>query len=198
MKHMKNLFCKYFSCEDLVKYFGEAKFEERYNSTLKMMESFIKLNNLSEKVVVDRMILANVIIDYFSDVKRLKEFHKDIKKINSEKVISYMSYWILHRKPIQIVSNAASLDKDLITINERFVLQYILNYLSERECGSHILLRNNIGLQNFSGILLYYLVYRKIDAQSLEMILTAFMAGQIYENTARDISSELHPFDKTD
>jgi len=42
---------------------------------------------------------------------------------------------------------------------------------------------------------LYYLVYRKVDAQSLEMILTAFMAGQIYESTDKDISDELHPFD---
>ena len=194
---MKNLFCKYFSCEDLIKYFGEDKFEERYNSTLKMMEKFIFTNDLSGKVVIDRMILANVIIDYFSDVKRLKEFHKDIKKINSEKVISYMSYWMLHRKPIQVIENSSSYNKDLITVNERFVLQYILNYLSEREREAHILLRNNIGLQNFSGLLLYYLVYRKVDAQSLEMILTAFMAGQIYENTEKDISEELHPFDVT-
>ena len=192
---MKNLFCEYFSCEDLIKYFGKDKFEKRYNTTLKMMEEFISTNDLSGKVLVDRMTLANVIIDYFSDVKRLKEFHKDIKKINSEKVISYMSYWILRRKPLQIIENATAHNKDLITINERFVLQYILNYLSERECKTHILLRENVGLQNFSGLLLYYLVYREVDAQSLEMILTAFMAGQIYESTDKDISDELHPFD---
>jgi len=133
---MKNLFCEYFSCEDLIKYFGKDKFEKRYNTTLKMMEEFISTNDLSGKVFVDRMTLANVIIDYFSDVKRLKEFHKDIKKINSEKVISYMSYWILRRKPLQIIRNATAYNKDLITINERFVLQ-IYSIILANESASH-------------------------------------------------------------
>ena len=193
---MKNLFCKYFDCNDLIQCFGEKKLEERFDSTLSMMETYISKNGLEEQVYVDRLVLANVIIDYFSDIERLKSFHTDIKKVNSEKVISYMSCWILRRKPIQIKNHTNSqYNKDLVTINERFVLQYILNYLSERKVEKHILLRDNTGLKNFASLFLYYLVYRKFDAQSLEMILTAFMAGQIYENTVKDISTELHPFD---
>ena len=61
--------------------------------------------------------------------------------------------------------------------------------------GDHIFVRSNEGLQNFSKFLLYYLIYRMHNAQSLEMIISAFMAGQIYERTDRDISNELHPYD---
>ena len=41
-------------------------------------------------------------LDYFTDISRLKHFHQ-AKHINSLKVISYETYWLLRRKPIQIL-----------------------------------------------------------------------------------------------
>jgi hypothetical protein len=34
------------------------------------------------------------------------------------------------------------------------------------------------------------------NAQSLEMIIVAFLAGQIYESIDEDLSEQLHPFDR--
>ena len=121
--------------------------------------------------------------------------HTDIERINSEKVVAYTAYWILQRSPLQVSASAAIDDRKLATINERFVAQYICDYLSERQRESHIFLRKNEGLVNFVKYLLYYLIYRLHDAQSLEMMITAFMAGQIYERIDEDISSQLHPYD---
>ena len=191
---MTNISFKNYSCKDIIDEFEEEKLEARFQTLYDEMSKFIEINNLNGKTVINKAILANVVIDYFNDISRLKAFHVDIHKANSEKVIAYTAYWLLYRKPIQITANYTE-EKQLTTINERFVLQYILNYLSERPRKGHILERKNRGLENFSGLMLYYLTYRPRDAQSLEMIITAFLAGQIYESTDIDISSELHPYD---
>jgi hypothetical protein len=191
---MKNLSFSYFKCDDILEKFGEKEIEERFNALLDEIEAFIKANNLLEYAVVNRQILANVVVDYFYDVKRIEDFHPNIKKVNSEKVIAYMAYWLVYRKPIQVIQSDFS-EKKLLTINERFALQYILDYLSERDRDGHILERDSKGLKSFAGLMLYYLIYRAKDAQSLEMIITAFLAGQIYEQIDEDISNILHSFD---
>lgn len=190
---MKNLSFKYTKCNDIIDTFGEDAVEQRFNELYSQLQTFVKQNKLESVAKVNKILLANAIIDYYCDIKRLINFHTDVKKINSEKVIAYTSYWLLQRKVIQFIDD--DFQKDLATLNERFVLQLILDYLSDRERGAHILLRENIGLQNFAKLLLYYLIYRKYDAQSLEMVITSFMAGQIYERIDEDISEELHPFD---
>lgn len=192
---MRNLRFEYVSCEDIIEFFGEKKIQKRFDSIFKAMETFLEQNDIQDKVVINRMLLSTAIIDYFNDIKRIKDFHTQIEKTNSEKVIAYTAYWLLQRNPLQVSDGDVIKDRRLATINERFVLQYICNYLSVRERGDHIFSRSNEGLKNFSKFLLYYLVYRLHNAQSLEMIISAFMAGQIYERTDKDISHELHPYD---
>jgi len=183
----------YSRCDEIIKIFGKDKLEGRWNNLFEQMNIFLKDNNYSSLARVDEFLLSNAVIDYFFDIKRLKEFH-GIERINSIKKISYTSYWLLRRRPLQICEGASQDDRDLATLNERFVLQYICNYLSVRERGSHLFLRTNTGLKNFSGMLLYFLVYRVHDAHSLEMIIAAFLAGQIYESADIDLSDELHPY----
>lgn len=192
---MKNISFNFYRCDDILNEFGEEKIRKRYQTLYDEMAKFIEVNELQAKAVINNDILSHVITDYFYDILRLKEFHMDIQKTNSQKVIAYTAYWLLYRKPIQIINNDAE-EKQLVTVNERFVLKFILDYLSERTKDKHILLRDNKGLKNFADLLLYYLVFRKHDAQSLEMIITAFLAGQIYESTEVDITDELHPFDQ--
>ena len=194
---MKDISFKHYKCDDIIQKFGEDKISDRYSKLYSEIVEFLKMNNLQENASVNKVLLANAVIDYFNDIMRLKDFHIDIKKANSQKVVSYTAYWLLYRKPIQIIDNISD-NKELATLNERFVLQYILDYLSERERQSHILLRSNKGLENFSNLMLYYLVYRRCDAQAIEMIITAFFAGQIYERIDEDITGLLHPFDYSD
>jgi len=191
---LENMSFKHYTCDNIIAEFGEEKIKERYQILFDEIAKFIEVNKLQGIAAINKDILANVVIDYFNDISRLKSFHVDIKKTNSQKVIAYTAYWLLYRKPIQIINNDLQ-DKRHVTLNERFVLQLILDYLSERERDSHILLRKSKGLQNFSGLMLYYLTYRSHNAQDIEMIITSFLAGQIYERIDTDISKELHPFD---
>lgn len=192
---MRNLRFEYVPCDDIIDFFGKDKIQRRFDAVYEEMELFLEQNGLHGKVVINRMLLSTAIIDYFNDIKRIKDFHEQIERTNSEKVIAYTSYWLLQRNPLQVSDGDAIKDRRLATLNERFVLQYICNYLSARLCGDHIFARSNEGLKNFSKLLLYYLIYRMHNAQSLEMIISAFMAGQIYERVDKDISNELHPYD---
>ena len=74
-------------------------------------------------------------------------------------------------------------------VNERFVLAYILEFLND--CQSHILERENSGLNAFVESLFYYFKYRQINAQAIEMIILAFFAGQVYQSKDIDISANL-------
>ena len=199
---MDNISSNYYGCDELIEAFGKDKIAQRWDTLYTQLDEFLVQNNLSSVATVNKLILANVLLDFYYDIKRLKDFH-GIERVNSQKIIAYTAYWLLYRKPIQIINPQQLEDpqiniKELGTLNERFVLQYILNHLSDSDRGkSHILDRsdNNKGLENFSAMLLYYLEYRLRDAQSLEMIIMSFFAGQIYERTDKDISSELHSYD---
>jgi len=100
---MKHLILELASCEGILDTFGADKIKQRYDTLFEEACDFININQLSDTVRLERSILADVIIDYFSDIKRLKNFHDKIEKTNSEKVIAYTAYWFLKRKPIQII-----------------------------------------------------------------------------------------------
>jgi len=195
---MDDITFDYFKCDDILEHFGKDKVKDRWDMLFSEMNEFLKFNNLSSVATVSKLLLADAILDYFHDIKRLKDFH-GIKIINSQKIIAYTAYWLLHRKPIQIINPQSSDQQsnitELATLNERFVLQLIFDYLCVRQRETHIFQRSNKGLQNFSAMMLYYLSYRLRDAQSLEMIITSFFAGQIYEQTDEDLSLKLHPDD---
>lgn len=161
------------------------KFVQRFESLLEDINIFIREAELSEKVIVNELTLGYMLVDYFEDIRRLKTFH-GIEHVNSIKIVSYTSYWFLRRKPIQVIEQ----EKELIYINERFVLAYILEFLSG-DYDPPLILRENKGLKSFSESLFYFLKYRVNGANSLEMILTAFFAGQIFQEKDRDISDAL-------
>jgi len=183
--------------DDIISSFSEDKVGGRYEALFKEMTAFLSVNGLQDKAYVNKRILVNVIIDYFYGIIRLKNFHPDIKVTNSEKVIAHTAFWLLKRKPIQVMDSVdVSEDNEkTVCLNEKFVLKYIIDYLSVRTRREHILHREENGLKNFARYLLYYLIYRSYNAQSLEMIIIAFWSGQIYENINEDLSEVLHPYD---
>ena len=183
---MNNIHPEYVDPSDLLKEFAEKndKFQERFISLLTQMESFIQTSGIDKEVRVNELMLGYTLVDYFEDVKRLKLFHR-VEHISGIKIVAYTAYWLLKRKPIQVVEQ----DKKLIYINERFVLSFIISYLSMEEKGN-ILMRDNSGLNAFNESLFYFLKYRQLSAQSLEMIIMAFFAGQIYQEEGEDLSSK--------
>lgn len=184
---MEDIRSEFRKADKLIEEFFEKnpKFKERYTSMLTMMNAFIKEANLTGSVTVNELVLAYALVDYFEDIMRLKEFH-NVEHVNNVKIVSYTSYWLLHAKPLQVTVN----DNRLVHINERFVLSYILTAL-ENEKHGHIMQRENQGLKAFAEQMLYFLKYRGISAQSIEMTILAFFAGRIYQELDIDISSEM-------
>lgn len=162
----------------------DEKFKRRYSAIYTDMMNYIKASDYEGKVLVNELTLGYALIDYFEDIRRLKNFHH-IPHINSIKLVAYIAYWLLRRKPLQVIA----LEKELLYVNERFVLAYILEFLNDGH--SHILERENEGLRAFTESLLYFFKYRQLNAQTIEMIILAFFAGQVYQSKEVDISDQL-------
>lgn len=165
-------------------YMDGDKFKNRFHALSTDIQKYIDVSDLSKKVELNNVMLACAIVDYFEDIERLKVFH-NVSHVNSIKIISYTAYWLLKRKPIQVIEE----NKDLMYVNERFVLAYILDYISGDK--GNMLIRENAGLKAFNESLFYYFKYRKITPHSIEMILMAFFAGRIYQESNYDLSSDL-------
>ena len=165
------------------------KFEKRYEALYNQMYSYIEKSGYSNAVKINDIILGFMLVDYFTDIERLKEFH-GVNHINSIKLISYTVYWLLRRKPIQIIKS----DKTLQYVNERFALALILEFLSSKD-KQHIAIRTNAGLKAFRELVFYFFKFRQFNAQDIELMITAFFAGQIYQETTKDISCNLPPSD---
>lgn len=110
---------------ELIRDIGENEFLSRFAELQKQIDEFLisshyisQSEDIEDNVECNDRILYHVLLDYYADIQRLKEFH-EIKHTKTDKNIAYLAYWILKRKPIQI-NNLVEEDKDIF-INERFV-----------------------------------------------------------------------------
>ena len=168
---IESVFIKY---SDLIKEFGKDKLINRYEELLSISNDFIMKMDYHENIYVNEMMLLHVICDYFSDILRLKRFHK-LERVNEIKIISYEIYWLLKRKPLQL----KVCSDELVYVNEQFALSRIIHFLGNNEIFLTTL--ENDKLNFFMDTLFYFLKYRLLDAQSLEMCLISFHAGRIFE-----------------
>ena len=60
---------------ELIDEVGVDKFRERFEELQKTAMEFIEMAGFSETAYCNERILMQVILDYFMDVMRLKEFH---------------------------------------------------------------------------------------------------------------------------
>jgi hypothetical protein len=91
----------YGNYEYLGKSFGLSTIEKLLHSLDDKCQKFIEGSKLTGSVFVNSALLVKVVRDYFADIDRLKQFHL-IEEINSIKVYSYLLFWFLRYKPIQI------------------------------------------------------------------------------------------------
>lgn len=157
--------------------FGSEVIESRANWLKELMDSYIQHENLSDTVYISEPIFFHVIIDYFADIERLKEFHK-ITKTNITKIYSYLTYWILKHKPIQVNSN---ITEKYIFINENFCAELLRCFLFDNPADIPIKQESSESINDFIRTLLYYFKYRDFTAKSIELVLTAFNAGRGYQ-----------------
>lgn len=171
--------CKKYDYVELVDSFGEDKIKKRYTTLYEYMDSFIKRNKYENQVVIADSVLNQCIIDYFADVYRLKEFH-DIEKINYVKIHAYTAYWLIRRKPLQIIKDDIE-NIDLAFVNEKFVASYLIQYLRGKHESVFILEEDRPLYMEFVKNLEYCLRYRVITPQMLETMLESYQAGMAFQ-----------------
>lgn len=174
---MNNIENTYINYEEIVKEFSEEVIRSRFEQIYEEMQSFIREQKLQAEVCINDVILMQAILDYFSDVARLK-LYQNIRHINSIKIKAYETFWLVQRKPIQVVAEKLEDDRN-IYVNEKFVLSRLVCYLLGDEIDKPIMEENQKAFQNFLDTLYYYLKFRRCDPQAIELLILAFKAGQV-------------------
>lgn len=164
----------------IIDHFKEERIRSRYDWLSELMDMYIKREEIEDDVYVSGAILDHVVIDYFVDIYRLKEF-QEIEKVHESKIYAYTIAWTLRHKPIQVNSNS---HKDHLYINEKFAADLLKSYLFDKPKDVSILQDQREAYDNFGETLLYYFKYRDYSAKSIEMIILGFQAGRAYQYSA--------------
>lgn len=136
--------------------------------------AFISQNNLSKYVEINTELLNVAIYSYFGDMYEFYKFYGS-NHVNAERVISHRAYWLLKYKPLQIFQTQETYTQKLNTVNERFILLYVLDYLSDRLGDTHILVHSDKNMTVFSERLFHFFVIGMQNAQSLESVINIFL-----------------------
>ncbi len=164
------------SYDVIINYFGEETITDRFKYLYDKMEEYINLRGQQEQLTVNEDILHQVLMDYFTDVYRLKMFHK-IQHINITKIVAYEVFWILRRKPLQIIREAA--DEKLVFANEGFATTFIAHELLLPDEVEPLSKHQEKEFLKYLQHINYHLKYRNIDKQCLEAILYSFETGKL-------------------
>lgn len=160
----------------VVEYFGEETIKDRYKYLYDKMQVYITERGQSEQMYINSAILQQTVMDYFTDIYRLKEFHK-IQQVNIIKIVAYEVYWILRRKPIQLVKDV-EVDSKMVFANEGFLTTFVAHEclvptetepLSDTETEEFLKYLKHMN---------YHMKYRNLDKQDLELMLYSFETGK--------------------
>lgn len=173
MNNIENTYVKY---DELVSVVGEEVIKSRIHQISQEMLDFLAENDLNEVAYVHEMSLTHAVMDYFSDVQRLKDYQK-IEHVNEIKIKAYETFWILKRKPIQLKVQIE--DDRLLYVNEKFLLTRLTSFMLGEHINMPIVGEKATAFKNFLNTFYYYLKFRRCDAQSIELMLLAFKAGQL-------------------
>ena len=109
--------------------FGEEKIESRYHCLYELLSAYLKRKRLEERVRIAPAILDHVIVDYFVDIYRLKDF-QGMDLVNDTKIMAYTSFWLLRHKPLQILDTENA--DDLVYVNEDAVGEILRTQLFKK------------------------------------------------------------------
>ena len=157
---------------------GRQKFRERLDEMIASADQYIQEAGYGEHVACNERIMLNVLLDYFADIFRLKDFH-GIENTRTEKIFAYTAAWIVKRKPLQFIHETDD-EKDIF-VNERFAVFLILNeclLCGEKKFVSQ---ENREKLDEYIDLVLYYLKYRECNPQVLELMIESFKMGTLVE-----------------
>lgn len=173
MNNIENTYIKY---DELVKTVGMETIQSRIQQISQEMLDFLKSNELEAIAYIHEMALTHAIMDYFSDIQRLKDYQQ-IEHVNEIKIKAYETFWLLKRKPLQLKTQIE--DDRLLYVNEKFLLTRLTSFMLEDDINMPIVGEKSIAFKNFLNTLYYYMKFRRCDAQAIELMLLAFKAGHV-------------------
>ena len=173
MNNIENTYANYDKLIDLI---GEEVIKHRFMQLDQEMNTFLSINNLQEIAYVNEIALDHAIMDYYSDIQRLKDY-QDIEYINEIKIKAYETFWLLKRKPIQLKKQLQ--DDSFLYVNEKFLLSRLTCFMLQDDINKPLLSERRKAFKNYLDTLYYYLKFRRCDAQSIELMLLAFEAGRL-------------------
>jgi hypothetical protein len=161
----------------VLKYLGKYDIDidriaNRYIQLLKMFHVFIEKQDLGDSVIINGKLLKRMVIDYFIDIVRIKEFH-NINNINNEKIYAYTAYWLLRKKPLQAIKAFNGCEY----INELFITLFLVSSSCITRNIDNDKKNRNPALEDFQSLLFYNLKYRPVTQQSLELMIGALFCG---------------------
>ncbi len=172
MNNIENVYINY---RNVLDEFTEDVIMDRYRILYQEIKEFLENTKIGRHVRIDEVILMHAVLDYYSDLSRLKQFHK-IEHINDMKAIAYETFWFLRRKPLQTLQNPNQ-DDILAFINEKFAFSRIAYFLVGNGKGAALSEEHKKGFLNYLDTFYYFLKYRNFDAQMLELMIMGFKAG---------------------
>lgn len=161
---------------DIISEFGRHRIKERFQDLCVAYNKFIEERDIKGCVRLNTFTLMHAVLDYFTDISRLKKFHK-IKRTNSFKIIAYELSWLIRRKPLQILEDD---EETLVYINEKFILSYVMSYFTQLvgfDFYDKLEEKNKKIIDGYIDSFYYYLKYRNCSSQALEFALLSFGAG---------------------
>lgn len=162
----------------LIDIFGKEKIASRFDYINNLLKDYIVQKHYNGRLIVSQNIVEHIIIDYFVDIDRLKEF-QEIENTNEIKIYAYLAYWILRHKPLQMVYNDEQ--DDLVFVNEEFVADFLCSFLFSDPENVPYTEEQKEKIDDFIKTLRYHFAYRGYSAQNIELMLLAFNAGRGYQ-----------------
>lgn len=158
----------------LIKKIGEKAINEFMAFLQEQCEHFLQGASYKGSVVCNDRILFHAILDYYSDIERLKQFHP-VENVRTNKVFAYIAYWILRRKPLQFVTN--NIEETDIFVNERFAMFLVINECLLEGVNYALGVDEQKKFDEYLDFLFYYFKYRECSPQALELLIETFKMG---------------------
>ncbi|MCM1189208.1 MAG: hypothetical protein NC541_07910 [bacterium] len=166
--------------QSLIEKIGDNTVDEFMRFLQEQCELFLREASYKGSVVCNDRILFHAILDYYSDIERLKQFHH-IEDVRTNKVFAYIAYWILRRKPLQFIND--DIEEPDIFVNERFALFLVINECLLEGVNYALGAEGQKKFDEYLDFLLYYFKYRECSPQALELLIETFKMGIEFQKT---------------
>jgi hypothetical protein len=149
-----------------------AKMWHRFSSLYDEILGYVRKCGAETYAWINPKLLGKAVIDYYEDIEKLKVF-EGMKKINEAKIYAYETYWLLRRKPIQIINQ--NTPEGSLYLNE-FIFAVMMVTKLYKEAGLSIQKANSHRM-DYISLMTYNFKYREYNQKSLELAAEGFLLG---------------------